>query len=140
MQHKIIVVATHNANKQMTINTGIIMARFSSVEFVIIIVYVGFAVESVIVFVVFVAVSVGLVKFSIDFVEEYCVVATDSLMIKDDKFLIIPLIHFPLHSVQTSPFCNVYKQIIDNDRYIMHSVKRNVINKNRIRIKFHIHR
>jgi len=52
------------------ISTGIITAKFASVEFVIF-VYVGFAVEFVIVFVGFTAVSVGLVKFSIDFVEEY---------------------------------------------------------------------
>jgi len=95
------------------ISTGIITAKFSSVEFVIF-VYVGFAVEFIIIFAGFTAVSVGLVKFSINFVEEYCVVATDSLMIKDDKFLIISFNHFPLHSEKIF-FCNVCKQFKDND-------------------------
>jgi len=84
----------------MTISTGIITAKFASVEFV----FAGFTV-----------VSVGLVIFSINFVEEYCVAATDSLMIKDDKFLIISFNQFPLHSEQLSFFCNVCKKIIDND-------------------------
>jgi len=102
----------------MTISTGIFTTKFASVEFVIIFVYVGFVAKFVIVFV--------YVDITVKFVIVFVYVGFDSLMIKDDKFLIISFNHFPLHSVQTS-ICNVYKEIIDNDCYIMHSVKRNVV-------------